>query len=259
MQKLEKPQTKIVLPTERTPPKDKMEDYTILIYGPSGIGKSSWCSEADEALFIATEPGLNALNVYQMPVTTWEELLGICAEVAKGEHRFKTIIIDTADNAYLMCAAHVCKKHGVLHQSDLEYGKGWALVNGEFTRLMIKLGALEYGLYMVSHSIEKEIDTRTGKKIHTRPTLPDKMREILLGMVDIILFCDIQEPEPGSEQKEPIRVMRTKPHLCYEAKDHTGRLPETLPLSYEFFKREFLKAIQLEKLDKQARRGRGNK
>lgn len=233
----------MALPDKKTPPRQAMEDFTVLIYGPSGIGKTTWCSEAEDALFLATEPGLNALHAYQVPITTWEEFATAAADLAKGEHRFKTVILDTADNAYKMCAEYICHKHGVAHQSDLEYGKGWALVNNEFQRILIKLGSLPYGLFLVSHSVEKEIDTRTGKRVHTRPTLPDKMREILLGMVDVIVFCDFEAPEEGEKGDEAYRrVMRTKPSAFYEAKDRTGKLPETLPLDFAAFKAAFEKA-----------------
>jgi len=54
-----------MLPTKKTPPKQDLAGLTVLVYGPSKIGKSTWCSQADGALFLATEPGLNALEVYR--------------------------------------------------------------------------------------------------------------------------------------------------------------------------------------------------
>lgn len=35
----------------------------MLIYGPTKIGKSTWCSYAENALFLSTEPGLNRIVV----------------------------------------------------------------------------------------------------------------------------------------------------------------------------------------------------
>ena len=52
-----------MLPTEKTPAKKKLKDYTILIYGNSKIGKSTMCAEIENGLFWATEPWLNALRV----------------------------------------------------------------------------------------------------------------------------------------------------------------------------------------------------
>ena len=83
-----------MLPTQTTPKKQDLADLTVLAYGRSKIGKSTWCSRSEGALFLATEPGLNALDVYQVPIQSWDELLAACGEIAEGKHPFKTIIVD---------------------------------------------------------------------------------------------------------------------------------------------------------------------
>ena len=62
-----------------------------------------------------------------------------------------------------MCSDYVCAKFKIEHESDLGYGKGWALINNEFYRVLTKLAFLPYRLFLVSHVQEKEIETRTGK------------------------------------------------------------------------------------------------
>ncbi len=224
-----------MLPTTKTPPRDALTDLTVLVYGPTKIGKSSWCSQPGDALFLATEAGLNNLEVFQSPVGTWEELLAACAEIGRGEHAFKTIVLDTVDNAYRMCADYICAKFKVDHQSDLAYGKGYALVNNEFHRVLNKLALLPYGLFLVSHLVEREFETRTGKVMRIVPTLPDKARRIVLGMVDMILFCDLETSVAKDGKTVVRRVMRTKPSAQYEAGDRTGRLPEVIDLDYDKF------------------------
>ena len=224
-----------MLPTQKTPPKPNLNDLTVLVYGPSKIGKSTWCSQAEGALFLATEAGLNNLDVYQVPIGSWDDLLAACKEIAEGKHAFKTVIIDTVDNAYRMCAEHVCQKFKIEHESDLGYGKGYALINNEFYRVLNKLALLPYGLFLISHSQDREIETRTGKLTRIVPTLPDKARKIVLGMVDIILFCDL-EPTTGADGKPAHRrVVRSKPNTNYEAGDRTGRLPEVIDLDFAKF------------------------
>lgn len=224
-----------MLPTQKTPPKPNLNDLTVLVYGPSKIGKSTWCSQADGALFLATEAGLNNLDVFQAPIGSWDDLLAACKEIAEGKHTFKTVIIDTVDNAYRMCAEHVCQKFKIEHESDLGYGKGYALINNEFYRVLNKLALLPYGLFLISHSQDREIETRTGKLTRIVPTLPDKARKIVLGMVDIILFCDL-DPTTGADGKPAHRrVIRTKPNTNYEAGDRTGRLPEVIDLDFAKF------------------------
>lgn len=228
-----------MLPTSKTPPKQSLSDLTALIYGPSKIGKTTWCSHAPDALFLATEPGLNALDVFQVPINSWDELLKAAAEIAAGNHSFKTIIIDTVDNAYKLCSEYICAKHKIDHESDLGYGKGYALINGEFQRVLNKLAFLPYGLFLVSHSQQQEIETRTGKYSKTIPTLPNKARKIVIGLVDIIAYCDLEASTNTEGKTVYRRVMRTKPSPHYDAGDRTGRLPEMIDLDFHAFAKAF--------------------
>jgi hypothetical protein len=232
-----------MLPTAKTQAKPALADMTVLVYGQTKIGKSTFCSQADGALFLATEPGLNALEVYQVPIQSWEDLLSACAEVTEGKHPFKTVIIDTIDNAYKFCTDYIVRKCKIEHESDLGYGKGYALVNNEFQRVLTKLAFLPYGLFLVSHAKEIEIETRTGKYTRIVPTLPDKARKIVLGMVDQVLFCDLELTTADDGSKNIRRVIRTKPSLYYEAGDRTGRLPETIDLDFRKYLDAFNAAV----------------
>ncbi len=115
-----------MLPTAKTQPKPDLADLTVLVYGQTKIGKSTFCSQSDGALFLATEPGLNALDVYQVPIQSWDDLLSACAEITEGKHPFRTIILDTIDNAYKFCTDYIVKKYKIEHESDLGYGQGYA-------------------------------------------------------------------------------------------------------------------------------------
>ncbi len=232
-----------ILPTAKTPPKPSLADLTVLWYGSTKIGKTSTCAGADGALFLATEPGLNALDVYQAPILSWDDLLSACAEIAEGKHPFKTIVIDTIDNAYRFCTDYMLKKHGVEHESDMGYGKGYALINNEFQRVLNKLAFLPYGLFMISHAKEVEVTTRTEKFMRVVPTLPEKARKIVLGMVDMVLYCGIEDVKGPDGERELRRVIRTKPSLYYEAGDRTGRLPEVIDLDFRKFMEAYSAAV----------------
>jgi hypothetical protein len=232
-----------ILPGAKTAPKPNLADLTVLAYGQTKIGKSTFCSNADGALFLATEPGLNALDVFQAPIQTWDDLLAACAEITEGKHPFKTVIIDTVDNAYKFCADYILKKFKIEHESDLGYGKGYALINNEFQRVLTKLAFLPYGLFLISHAKEIEVETRTGKYTRIVPTLPDKARKIVLGMVDMVLYCDLEQSAGECGEQRMRRVIRTKPSLYYEAGDRTGRLPETLDLDFSKFFEAFHTAV----------------
>ena len=232
-----------LLPKTKTKRRTSLSEQTVLQYGMPKSGKSSWCAQIPDAIFLATEPGLNHLSVHQVPIVDWETFLAAAAEIDKGGHPFKTVIVDTIDNAYKYCHDFVCGKHGIKHPSDLPYGKGHALVNNEFQRVMTKLASLPYGLFCISHAVEREIESRTGKYHKTMPTLPDGARKILLGMTDIILFADMETVTDKDGNQQIRRVLRTKPNKHYEAGDRTGKLPDPLPLDFNAFKTAFEKAV----------------
>jgi len=229
----------IVLPTEPSKPVTELGKQTILLYGAPKLGKSSFASKAPSAIFFECEPGLNHLEVFKVPTYSWEAFLEACKLIAKGDHNFKTIVIDTVDNAFKMCSDYVCAKHGIEYEGDMGHGKGWALVKNEWHRVLTRLASLPYGLILISHAIDKTIETRTGEYTKTTPSLPDRARNVVLGLVDIILFGDSVAKKDTAGNVTIERVVRTKPHPTYEAGDRTGRLPELLPLDYEQFVKAF--------------------
>ena len=151
--------------------------------------------------------------------------MAACKLVAQGDHPFKTIVVDTVDNAFKYCSEHVCAKHNIEYEGDMGHGKGWALVKNEWHRVLTRLASLPYGLILISHAQDKTIETRTGEYTKTQPSLPDRARNVVLGLVDMILYCDAVPRKDASGNVTIERVMRTKPHPTYEAGDRTGRLP----------------------------------
>lgn len=234
-----------MLPTVKTEPSADPMQYSILMYGPTKVGKSTFASQAESAVFLATEPGLNALSVFKVDIDSWETFLTACAELAKQKHEFRTIVVDTVDNAYEMCLEYVCKgltgKDGqpVSHPADLGYGKGWSAVNAEFKRVLTKLAMMQQGLILISHSKVQEVETRTEKYDKIMPTTG--AAKIVLGLMDMVLMVEVEsiKTESGVEHR---RIIHTKPTSEYDAGDRTGRLPAELPLDYPAFIEAFTKA-----------------
>lgn len=225
-----------MLPTEKSKPKSDIRDLITLIYGQPKIGKSTFCSHAEGALFIETEPGLELLEVYKTPVYSWTEFLETCSEIREGNHSFRTVVIDTIDNLFKFCREFVLAKNKLQHESDMEWGKGYDLVAQEFSKRLTALSMLPYGLIMISHAQEREVETRSRKIVKTAPTLPNSARKTVLALADFILYAEVEEVVDNKGQIVGYeRVMRTKATTAYEAGDRLGTLPETLPLDYNAF------------------------
>ena len=108
-----------------------------VLYGPEGIGKSTFASYFPDPVFIDTEGGTKRLNVKRLPQpTSWTMLLDEVAEVRKGSVPCGTLVIDTADWAERLCIQAVCAKAKVNGIEDFGYGKGYTYVKEEFGKLL---------------------------------------------------------------------------------------------------------------------------
>lgn len=227
----------LTLPTTPTQPMTDIRDLTTLIYGLPGIGKTTWAAQADGALFLATEEGQNHLSVHKASVPDWVTFCDYCKLIGDGDHQFKTIVIDTIDNLYEMCVSHFNQSHNLEYEGDLGYGKGFRLIRRQFRDAIWWLSHLPYGLILISHAQATEVKTPTGASIKYTCTLPDKAKDVIWEMADLFLFAELEEvyDQDNGHIIGYDRVVRSQPTTIYEAKDRTGRLPETLPLDYQLF------------------------
>jgi len=234
-------EVKYDLPKLKTPPIVNPELAKILLYGQSGIGKSTWASKIKDGIFLATEPGLGQLDAMQQPIKSWEDMLGYCREISRGEHGFKTIIIDTLDQMHRYAEQFIAKKYKVDHVGDLDFGLGYAHVKDEMIRVLLKLGSLPYGLVLIAHCSDEEITTRTGKYTRVVPSgLPKKVRCFVEAYTDVILYAEcIQSTDGSTNEITDKRVVHTQTSPFYIAKDRSNRLPETMDLDYQVFARAF--------------------
>ncbi|MFC1745778.1 ATP-binding protein [Candidatus Riflebacteria bacterium] len=229
-----------LLPTEKSPVVRAIEKQVFTVYGPIKIGKSTFCSQMEDPLFLATEPGLNALNVFQHNIPSWSEFLKVCLELTKdkSKERFQNIIIDTIDNLYAFCREDVLGKAGVDHESDLGYGKGWSLVNTEFERVIKKLCLLGYGVVFISHSKEKEMDSRIGKYAKTVPSLSNSAAQAIMGLSDLVLLFISEPVKDKKGDMIETSVIKTRPSKFYDAGSRWP-LPDDIPLNYSAFKEAY--------------------
>jgi hypothetical protein len=234
----------MTLPTEKSAASLSPDRVKALLYGPPKIGKSTFASKInpEHTLFIATEPGLGSLEVYEAPVTTWAEFRAVGGELAKDPKHFEVVVIDTVDELYRMCSDHVCAELGIKHPSDADYGKGWAAVSDEFRLRVGKLAGLGLGVWFVSHAEDREVKKKVGTKTVTQPTLSGQARKFLTGFVDFIFLATWE----GDEEND-VRVLRTQGAEHHEAGGRVPEaatpLPDPLPLDAAVLRKEMAKSL----------------
>ncbi len=230
-------------------PKDIVRDlakYVILIYGDHGLGKSTFCASNPDCIFLATEPGLKGLKVADRSPATWAEFIKYAQLIKEGNHKFKTVVVDTLDGAYALCRNHMLKQLQIDDESDMEWGKGWRACTNEFMRVMQALGQLPYGLWLTAHADDVEMKSRTGKTFTKRmPALPKSPRKAILDFCDFVFYLDVEEEKQKDGSVLLMRHLRSKPTSDYEAKDRLGVFPESLPLLLSAVKESFEAGVKL--------------
>ena len=216
-----------------------------VLYGPEGIGKSSFAAQFPQPVFIDTEGGTKRLNVARLPApTSWAMLLDEVEEVRKGNVPCKTLVIDTADWAERLCTEAVCAKAKVKGIEDFGYGKGYTYLKEEFSRLLDALEeVLGTGRHVVvlAHAAITKFEQPDAVGNYDRWTMKTskQVAPLLREWCDMLLFANyktiVEKSGSGQNAKNKAsgarRVLYTAHHACWDAKNRFG-LPEEVPFEY---------------------------
>lgn len=216
-----------------------------VLYGPEGIGKSTFASHFPDPVFIDTEGGTKRLNVKRLPQpTSWAMLLDEVAEVRKGNILCGTLVIDTADWAERLCIQAVCAKAKVNGIEDFGYGKGYTYVKEEFSKL---LDALEevlnagHNVVVLAHAAITKFEQPDAVGNYDRWTMKTskQVAPLLREWCDMLLFANYKtvvekassSPNAKNKASGGKRVLYTTHHACWDAKNRFD-LPDEISFDY---------------------------
>lgn len=214
-----------------------------VVYGPEGVGKSTLASQFPEPVFLDTEGGTHHLDVVRFPeASTWDDITAAVAQLATGDHNFKTLVIDTADWLEKRLAEHICRKANKESIEDFGYGKGYVILAEEFAKFLTSLDTLiRRGMHVVllAHSTVRKFESpdQAGSYDRYELKLSKQVGPLLKEWADLILFANyvtkIAENESGRKRgvggRE--RTLFTTHTAAFDAKNRHG-LEEKLPFAF---------------------------
>lgn len=214
----------------------------IIIYGPEGIGKSTFAAQFPNAVFIDTEGSTKHMDVARLPnPSSWSMLLEEVKHIKLNPSLCKTLVIDTADWAEQLCANEVCSKAKKDSIEDFGYGKGYSLLTEEFGRLLNLLTELiDLGINVVltAHAKMRKFEQpdEMGSYDRWEMKLQKNTAPLVKEWADMVLFANYKTFVVKTEDKKNKaqggnRVMYTAHHACWDAKNRHDLREE---ISFEY-------------------------
>lgn len=223
----------------------------VTIYGDPKTGKTTTATQFPKSLLIAFEKGFNALaGIKAQPIQKWTEFKKVLKQLEnpKAKEMYETIIIDTADIAYDLVEKFVCQREGVDKIGDIPYGGGYKMVKDEFNGALRSIPMMDFGLVMISHAMSKNFTDQEGTEYSKIiPTLPERPRQIVLGMSDLIGYARTVEKE-GEQQT--VLFLRATPR--FEAGSRFKYTPAVIRFNYDSLVNAIADAIEKEAEEKGA-------
>ena len=218
----------------------------VVIYGPEGIGKSSFASQFPDPVFIDTEGSTDNMDVARLDKpTSWTMLVNEIAFIKANPTECKTLIVDTVDWAEQLAVTHVCSQHGKQGIEDFGWGKGYTYVQEEMGRFLNALSDLvDMGINVVltAHAQIKKFEQPDEMGSYDRYELKlgqktgSKTAPLVKEWADMVLFANyktlVMTTDNGKKKAQGgERVMYTNHRPAWDAKNRHG-LPDQLPFDF---------------------------
>lgn len=213
------------LPAKKTITQSELSDKMVTIYGPPGVGKSTLASQwgGGGGLFFNCASELDGFEVFQVPIGKWDDFREYGWAISESPEKYPCSIIDTADALGVYCSEWVREHLKIVHEGDLDYGRGWQVLKDQWSVTIAKLAAVpKHGVVLVAHSEDKEVKTRSAQYNKAQIRGVKSIRTAMLDMSDLVLYIDFAEGEDSEA-----RVIKTKPSRYWDAKERGSnpRLP----------------------------------
>ena len=221
----------------------------ILVYSVQGLGKTTFGSTFESPILIRTEDGAGALDVATFPeiVKNFEDMAS-AIDALRGEHPYKTLVIDSLDwlepivwAQQIKAMPETDKGNKVKNIEDYGWGKGFTMALDWWRYLMVGLDSLriDWGMtiVLIAHSEVKRYDSpETEPYDRYQIKLHRGAFSLWQEWADMVFFCNyitkIEATDVGFKKEvkrgrgSGERVMFTEQRPAFLAKNRWGLPPE---------------------------------
>lgn len=175
-------------------------DYAkVMIYGPSGHGKTRLLATAMDdprlspIFLLDYEGGTRSIagrNVKRRKIVDWEDFNEAYEYLAKGDHPFKSIGLDSASEAHLFALYKrlTASDRGPRKNADQLDENDYGIAATQIRRLIRKFRDLPYHFFATALS-QEATDVREG--VVKKPGLSGKLADDLMGIFDTVAYLGV--------------------------------------------------------------------
>lgn len=231
-------------------PAKKQRPRRLMVYGPDGVGKSTFAASAPDPVFVTTEDGLRGIKgAIQFPVA--KDLATFCRHVKALEdpsHGRKTLVVDSLSGLSRLIDKQVAVNQSKESVLDIGFGKAPGYLNEAWQGILdlIEDVSINAGMAVVllGHTRNENFKPPDGDNYNRWvPKLPDECRRSVCEWCDEYFFATFKvytktEGEGKSIKHKAIgsgdRIMKTTGAGAFLAKRRI-EMPDELPLSWDAY------------------------
>lgn len=231
-----------------------LKPANIILYGPDGVGKSTFIAEAPRPVFLGPEDGSSELDVHRFEgVRTMNDVRKNLHRLINEDLPFDTVGLDSIDWIETLLHQEICETQGKETIEDCfgSFGKWVYGVNSEWMKFFDLLKTVrekkKMNIISVAHAKIKTFNDPTTALAYDRYMLKfhnDAAAGLWREFVDCVLFANFEvvvkasgnnkKATKGKAYGDDARAMYSQRRPSFDAKNRYG-LPFELPLGWDHF------------------------
>jgi hypothetical protein len=219
-----------------TSTKDMSLDYAkVVLYGPPGSGKTTMGATFPDVLFLSAESGLLSVRDKAIDVWTineWEDLEEAFAYLRKGDHAYKSVVLDSLTEVQKKLNEHIVKKFPGKRRDydDLMSQSDWGYAIDKLRKMCRAFRDLPMNVVFIAL---EQTEAGEGETV-TKPALSGKTMAVeLMGWVDAAVYCPGPIKDEDGNMQYLGQTVAAKGRMAKIRVPAGATVPAIIPLTFQ--------------------------